>query len=67
MSLIKDAQTHKFSLEAMDKQEALIMIAFLESERIRHLDDVVEIDIKIRKLQRWNGIDFIPESEHEME
>lgn len=44
-------ETHKTDIANLDEYETPIFILFLESERIRHIDDVVEIEKKIKYLR----------------
>lgn len=52
--LIKNSDTHKFSVDDMNEDELNAFVFFLESERERHLEDIIDIEkliLKVKKLQ----------------
>jgi len=48
-----DKKTHKVNIETMNKMEASAFILFLQSEKLRHLEDVLECE---RLIQRVAGM-----------
>ena len=49
-------KTHKFELCSLDKVETRIMIKFLESEKKRHAQDIIDINEKIAWMRKkWNN------------
>lgn len=51
-----DEKTHKVKWELMNKDEARAFLLFLESEKIRHQEDIDEISILIRQVEHWYDI-----------
>ncbi len=44
MTLVKDIDTRKFDITKLDEQEKKIMCLFLESEKERHEQDIIDIE-----------------------
>ena len=45
-------ETHKVEIETMNRTEAKAFIRFLMSEKIRHADDIKDLEILIEEVKR---------------
>lgn len=48
-----DQLTHKVHWTTLSKGEAKAFIVFLESERVRHAEDITEIERLITEVKHW--------------
>ena len=45
-------ETHKVDIKTMNKTEAKAFIRFLQSEGIRHADDIKDLEVLIEEVKR---------------
>ena len=48
-----DEKTHKVKWWLMNKDQAVAFLVFLESEKIRHQEDIDELTILVIQVKHW--------------
>jgi len=51
-----DEKTHKVKWWLMNKDQAIAFLIFLESEKIRHQEDIDEISKLVQEVKHWYEI-----------
>ena len=51
-----DKETHKVDWKSMNKEQAVAFLIFLESEKIRHQEDINEISKLVEEVKHWYDI-----------
>lgn len=55
-----DEKTHKVKWEFLNKDEARAFLMFLESEKLRHQEDIDEITNLVQQVKSWYNIQYNP-------